>query len=304
MELWIILSLLAPLCWAFSNIIDQFLVRDSFSTSPTAYIFFQGLFYTPLLVVVYLLRPEVLALDMHEIGLVLAASPLWVINAMLYVQALARDDASIAVPLYNMVTFFVIILAWIFLGETISTRDFFYGCIVVVGATLLMWDFKTNKMKIATFLFMMGACWTYATFATFTRAQTQQMHWLDFYFWYALGFNMVCVIGTLLMPKARTLFMEVWQQPSKKAFTLSFVQAALDFAALMMISAAYSAAKTAGHVSFYASIQPLYVVTIAGIAGIFMPHVFEPLRANRALFWKLGCIGIMLFGIYFLTVVT
>lgn len=303
-EPWILLALGAPLFWAFSNVIDQFLVRDSFSTSPTAYILFQGLFYVPLLVALYLLRPEVMALDAGTISLILLVSPCWVVNAVLYVHALTRDDGSITVPLYNMTTFFTITLAWVFLGESMSWREILAGCVIIGGAVMLMWDFKLMKFKGITFALMFAACWCYAIFGTFARAQTQNIDWMDFYFWYVFGFTLISFAGTAALPRARTLFVAVWNQPSKKAFTLSFLQAVCDFMAMLMVVAAYSAGKSAGHVSFFSCIQPLYVVLVSGIFGIFMPRMFEPLQANRALFWKLFCIGIMLFGVYSLTVIT
>lgn len=305
MELWILLALGAPFFWACSNVIDQFLVRDSFEKSPASFIFYQGFFYLPYMVAILLVRPEVLQVPLHDILIAFAFSPTIIIGCWLYLKALKRDDASIAVPLFNMVTFMTLILAWVILGEVVTFPQVAMGCLIILGAVLLMWDFKAGKLRGITFMLMLGACLAYAIYAVFARKFTGHLHWIDVYFWFGVGEFLISTTGAVLYPKARKLFVHTIKTETPKTLGLlgflMLIAAGFDFVAVMMVTAAYSMGTGAGLVAFFASVQPLYIVIMAGVLGWFFPKYYHALKWDGALLWKVICISIMLIGVYLLS---
>ena len=291
---WIILSLIAPMFWAVSNVIDQFLVRGSFDNSPWVYTIFQGAFYLPVILCLPFVFPVILQTPWQDAAFLMSLGVLWIPAVAFYVTALEGDDASVAVPIFNVVPFFVLIGGWMFLGEIISLKQILYGSLLVLSAAAITWDFHAKKLKWRTLMLMLASCVLYATYTLTARHQIETLHWAAVYFWYCLGFSAVSLIAMTTIKRNRSYLMRFIREKSKKVLYLTVLQSWLDVVAILFITAAIAKAPYVALVSFVASLQPLYVTIATGTAAMYHPKMFDRLGWNKVLAWKTGCVTVML----------
>jgi drug/metabolite transporter (DMT)-like permease len=300
---WLFLSLFAPLSWAVSNVIDQFLVRDEFGGAPWLYTFFQGTFYLPLICLFPFFVPQILDTPWRDATVLMAVGLTWIAGVGFYVTALKGDDASVAVPIFNLAPFINLVAARIFLGETMTAAQIVAGSVLVFAATAITWDFHTKKLRFRTVLLMLTACGAYLTYGLVARHQVATLHWATVYFWYGLGFSLSCVLITVLRTEYRRFFITFLRMKSRSVIALCVGQSWLDVLALCCVTQAIVTAPSLPMVTFVTSIQPLYVLAATGLAARFRPDLFTAWRMDRTLVWKIACILLMLAALYGLLIV-
>lgn len=297
--IWIFLSLAAPMFWAVSNIIDQFLVRGEFDGTPWIYTFFQGVFYLPLVLLFPLFMPSILETRWQDGAMLMIAGAFWLPAVGLYMMALKGDDASVAVPIFNLIPLLNLIAAWLLLGEVLTIKQILSGVVLVLAATAITWDFHAKRLRFKTLFLMLASCFAYLAYGLIARHQVNTMHWAAIYFWYGLGFSFYCAVITLVFPRNRRFFINFIQKKSHKVIGLCVFQSWLDVMAVSLLTKAISLAPSLPMVSFVSAIQPLYIVIASGIAAFYFPKAFsDKLEFNKILLWKITCITVMLTALY------
>jgi len=136
--MWLLFALTGPLSWAVSTHIDKYLVDRYFTDSDTAVLMvftaLTGLLFLPFIV---FLAPAAFTLSLTAL-LVLAFTGASSIAAMIfYLRALQSEEASLVAPLFQLVTLFTFVLAWAFLGETLSPQTAAGAGLIVLGVLSL-----------------------------------------------------------------------------------------------------------------------------------------------------------------------
>src|SRR4051812_1854468 len=112
---WFTLALIAPLIWAFVNLIDDHLLKNVYRSATFGAVI-SGIFgFVPAIYIFLFRDPENLPLKI--IASALAAGMLTVLFYYFYFRTLDNDDPSVAIALNNISPALVLVLAFIILGE-------------------------------------------------------------------------------------------------------------------------------------------------------------------------------------------
>jgi uncharacterized membrane protein len=135
---WLFFAFCGPVLWAISVHIDKYLVERFFRRANVAVLLvFSAMTGLVMLPLIWFFRPDVLAL--HPVSvLVIVLSGLLSMAAMyLYLVALQSEEASVVAPFFQLAPLFAYGLAYLVLGETLTSRQMIGGTAIVGGGLLL-----------------------------------------------------------------------------------------------------------------------------------------------------------------------
>ena len=144
---WFLIALIPPALWSATNHLDKYLISKYFKGSGVgALMVFSSLIGVFLLPIIIILHPEVLSISLNSI-LIAINGFLYILAVLPYFYALQKDEASICVPLFQLIPVFSYVLAYFILGETLTNNQILGGLLVVAGAIGISLDLS-NKKKI------------------------------------------------------------------------------------------------------------------------------------------------------------
>lgn len=158
---WIILSLAGVAIWGANNIIDKIFLEKYIKNSSSATIL-MGLvgLLVSLSLLVFTGIPE---FSTRDFLIIFASGLVLTLFALPYYKSLSLDDASRVVPVFQFIPIFYLLLAYIFLGESLQQKSLVGFLIVLVGSLFIaMEKFDLSIFKIRpSFLFMLLASFMY-----------------------------------------------------------------------------------------------------------------------------------------------
>ncbi len=141
MQTWLIFAFIAPAIYAVNNFIDKYLLSRRFSDYNILPLY-TGLmaFITAFIFYFIFGRPT---LPFFDLSIILLTGVLTFGSLMLYVRALAEEETSAVIVLFQMTPVFVLILSYLFLHEEISGEQL-AGFVLVLGASICL-SYKRAK---------------------------------------------------------------------------------------------------------------------------------------------------------------
>ncbi|KKP76799.1 MAG: hypothetical protein UR73_C0024G0006, partial [candidate division WS6 bacterium GW2011_GWF1_35_23] len=103
-----------------------------------------------LLPLIILIHPEVLQTFNPRYLLIVLTGSLYLLASLPYFYALEKDDASLTVPLFQMIPVFSFALGYLFLKETLNITQVIGGLIILISSifiSLNISEIKKMKMK-------------------------------------------------------------------------------------------------------------------------------------------------------------
>lgn len=268
--MWILFSLLAPLCWAVVNFIDNTLVNKEKATG--AAIIFSAVFGVIASFFIFLFFPEVLLIDIKDAVLYILSGFAFMGMVMFYLYALdsANDinseyKVSLVVPWFELSTPISILLAYVLLGETITWIQGGAIAVIFIGAILLNTDFKVFRFYKGVAIRMLGAAFFFAIGRTLYKfvAGGIDSFWTAS-FWENIGIFLVALILFVLIKNYRKDFVGVFKNSRKKVIGLSAANESLSTVG-NLIGAYATLIAPIGLVFAIFSIQSLYIVIFESI---------------------------------------
>ncbi len=270
MHMWIIFSLLAPLCWAAVNFIDENLVNKEKATG--AAVIFSAVFGAIASLVIFLFFPEVLGVSVHDAVLYMFTGVAFMGMVICYLYALDSADkinseytVSLVVPWFELSTPIGILLAFALLGETITWIQGGAIAIIFIGAILLNTDFKVFRFYKGVAIKMLGAAFFFAvgrTLYKFVAGGTESFWTASF--WENIGIFLVALILFVLIRNYRKDFIGVFKNSRKKVMGLSAANESISTVG-NLIGAYATLIAPIGVVFAIFSIQSLYIVIFESI---------------------------------------
>lgn len=144
MEPWFIYVVITYFIWAVTNLVDKGFLDKHFK-SPIIYSLFGGIFQLVALILIPFLGFSMPPLHLTIMGLVVGA--LFLASILPFFKALSCDDATTVIPLGSLTPVLVLILSFLFLGESLSTKQYMAFSLFLVGGFLLSIK-KFNLRKI------------------------------------------------------------------------------------------------------------------------------------------------------------
>ena len=153
---WFLIALLPPIFWSLTNHIDKYLISKYFKGGAIgAVMIFSASIAILLLPIIIIIQPSVLQNFNISYLLIATNGTLYLLATLPYFYALEKDDASLTVPLFQMIPVFSFILGYIFLKETLNLTQIIGGVIIMISSifiSLNISDIKKNENE-------MGCIW-------------------------------------------------------------------------------------------------------------------------------------------------
>ncbi|MCA9360861.1 DMT family transporter, partial [Candidatus Kaiserbacteria bacterium] len=114
-------------------------------------------------------------------------SGLWI---LLYLHALDRVDVSQAIPIFQTIPIFGLVLGYITLGETLTTLQLFSALVMILGATVLIntKEQTSPSSKYSTLLLMLGSSFFVALSQVIFKIVAIDINYWTAIFWNWVGF--------------------------------------------------------------------------------------------------------------------
>lgn len=300
--MWLLFAFIGPISWAISTHIDKYLVDRYFHDSDTAVLMLftalVGILALPIMAVVV---PGVFAASLPAI-LVMAASGVMYMGAMLfYLRAIQSEEASVVAPMFQLITIFSFVLAWAFLGETLTVIGGLGAVLIVGGVLSLSFDKNLKLTALKPKLILeMTACTTILALANvlFKFYAVKEDFWVTT-FWTFVGEG-VFGLAFLCLRRYRTQFIDLLRHSTGPLLGVSAANEVINLGGGLAVRYATMMAPIA-LVSAVSSTTTLFVFGVGTALTAFAPSYAREDLSRESLLKKaiaavVVTIGVVLAG--------
>lgn len=287
-------SLLAPLCLAVSNVIDNYVLHSRLK-DPISYDIISGWFVVPVAVGVYLSWKVSFVFEAWFVGTAVGFA--FAFLFVLYNYAMMKEQGTNVVSLIYTSPLFVAILALAFLGEKLSVANYLGMLVLILSAFLVLYR-RFDAKNIA-----LGIALVYAFFSAVARvASKSALEGVDvwsYFFWFLVGE----IGGTAILAAFRPRRLAaVVRMLDRRLVLLIAETTGFSTIGLVLLYSAFSYGSVVLASSLNA-IQPTLVFFYSAILIRIRPGVIPPERvAGR---WvnarKVGAVVLIIAGVLALT---
>lgn len=305
MTLAIILTILASFLWGITNHIDKFMINgidenaNNVKTLLVFSTFVAGIILTPLWLILSKLN---LAISTLSLISVLSASLIYVLATYFYYKALAENDASIVVVMFQLIPVFSYILALILFKENLSLQQIIGSLIIIASAIIISFDFKekNNKQKFKALLLMTLSSLLFATYFILFDIAIRDSSYYSCAFYYQIGFLILGII-LLCIKSFRTSFLSAVKNNGKKYLTLNVTNEGINLAANLLVNFANLTIPIA-LANVLNGLQGMFVFILGVLGTIFLPKYFKENLSKEIVYQKVFCIILGIIGLIVLVV--
>ncbi|OGH19994.1 MAG: hypothetical protein A3D74_03810 [Candidatus Levybacteria bacterium RIFCSPHIGHO2_02_FULL_37_13] len=294
----IFFSILSPAIAGISNYIDKIFL-DKYKILPVVITIYSGMagFVIGLVILFF---TGFYPVDFRLTMIVLASGFLTNLYLLPYYKALTYDETSRVIPFFQSIPIFVLILSFLFLGETLSLKQYI-GCFIIIFGSFMIalekFDLKIFKIRPAFWLIMLSS-FLYAISVVLYKVGVEEIP-----FWHTLpyeGFGMI--LGSLAIftyKDNKQIFLKQAKGFKKNIYVLLSINEIIyvlarytTYFALSLISASI--------VNVLSGFQPFFVLIFGIILSLWFPKVLREVINKKVLFQKITSISLMFIGLYFI----
>ena len=292
---WIFLSLLAPLFWASSNFVDKYILGKYtkgifdfvFFSTITSWIFFAAIF-------LFVGIPE---LNIYSL-IPIATGMVLIYSYGFYGKALEQGDTSSLVILFKLIPVITVILAFTFLGQTLSSNELVGFVVILAGATIISFE-KTKGIFIKGFGMILIAILIWSVMTLFIDYGLTKMSFWDYFMLDNLG-SALAGLTMFIIPSIRRQVVEGIKTARIGKYVWFSWNNVLDFFGQMSIKKALAIAPSAGLVTVVMQVQSFYAILIGVLLTFLIPNVIKEDISAPTLTKKVIGAAVMFSGVYIL----
>jgi len=277
---WIFFALLTPLFWGITNIIDKVII-DKYIKSPfilTAIVQFFALFW----VVLFSFFIPMQIPSINTLALYSFSVAVWMGGIIFYYKAINEGEASKVITAFNMLPIFVLVMAGLFLGESITGTQIFGVLLLVAGAVLVSVKKTQGRYFNRWILFVVFSGILFSSDMVFSKIVIDEIGWFSALYWKMVISAVFLIV--LLPLYYKKLFTTFKKNPKATLIaglgegTSLFARGSLYFAfTLAPVSLIYA----------FSSLQPFFVLIMAiAFTKILPKYLKEEINAD-SIFLKL-----------------
>lgn len=300
---WIIFSLLPPLLWAITNHTDKFMLTRYLKDKGGASLMILTSFSAGLILpFIAIFGHQLIPMPLLHILILLFAGSIIVINYICYIFAMAGEEASIVIPLYQSIPVFSYILGYVFLGEKLNAVQILAGLIIIFGSILITIDLNASKFKIKQkplWLMFSASFLAALTGLLFKYVALKESYWGS-QFWLYLGMVLGALIVLALVKTWRQELVEILSKDRAAIIGLNIFNETLNVGAGLIYSYATLIAPLALVAVLSNGFQPVFVLIIAIILSLLIPKLGKEELSRKQLAQKIISIIIIFVGTYLL----
>ncbi|MDE2025041.1 MAG: EamA family transporter [Patescibacteria group bacterium] len=292
---WLFYAIATPFLNSIDSLGEKLLVEKHVKDA-IVIVFNEGLLFF-LFGMSILLWHRLQVVSLLQIAALLLSGMLFIYYLIPYFKALATEETSRVIPLFQFIPIFVLVLSYIFLHESISGKQLIGFFVIFSGAFFLSaekLDGKIFKPRKA-FWYMLFSSFLYGLTPILFKFVVVNTDFWTAFFYQALGGGLGALTLFLYVPYRESFFKENLKLPIKTWGIMTVNQTATIVAELSA-SFAFSIAPVA-LVSIVTGTQPLFTLIFAIILSKFFPHILEEDLSKSALGLKFSSIILILGGL-------
>lgn len=217
-----------------------------------------------------------------------------------YGKALEQDDTSSLVILFKLIPVITVILAFAFLGQTLSSNELIGFVVVLAGATIVSFE-KSRGIFIKGFGMILIAILMWSVMTLFIDYGLTKMTFWDYFMLDNLG-SALAGLTMFIIPSIRRQVIEGIKTARLAKYVWFSWNNILDFFGQMSIKKALAIAPSAGLVTVVMQVQSFYTILIGVLLTFLIPHLIKEDISTPTLVKKFVGAAIMFSGIYILLV--
>jgi uncharacterized membrane protein len=292
---WFILSMLGAASLAVTGVIDKFIL-GKYVRNPLAY----------LVVLVFLQQIFVVAIPVYTgLGFVyphslyaLATGGALVVLWAAYLRALQVEETSRVAALVYVFPVFVFLGAFIFLGETLTGKEYAGGALLVLSAVVI--SYRPAQMDspaiFSPALKYMAIFWVFtAVYALASKYLLAVMDEWHLILWSSIG-SMVAVLPLLSVEEIRKETLTYFRG-GPFLFCALMADEVFDFLGRGAFIFAYAAGSVA-LVSCVSALQPFITLIYVILLGLFVPGILQEELDRKTIALKTAAIVLIVSGVY------
>ncbi|KKT69625.1 MAG: hypothetical protein UW65_C0017G0006 [candidate division WWE3 bacterium GW2011_GWB1_44_4] len=220
---WLLLTLVSPTLNALVNFIDKYMLERVMKGHGIGSLtIISSLMGLPIALLILLVNPQVFTISLGHALLIMLNGLFYILWVLPYLYALDKDEASIVMPLFQLASVMSFILAYIFLGETLTITQML-GCVLVlaggVGISLEKVEGKV-KVKTAVLGLVLLSCFFIAVSGViFKYIALEETFWVTS-FWETIGI-FLSTIPLFAVKSYRTQFAKVIKSNGPKVLLIT-----------------------------------------------------------------------------------
>lgn len=299
---WFLIALIGPLLWSIVNHLDKFLLNKYFKGGGTgSLLIFSSLIGIFMLPIFYFINPNILNVSFNNVLILLLINIPYVLYILFYLYALDKDEASIVVPLFQMIPVLGYFLGFIILGETLTFKQILASLIILSGSVALALDLEGKKirLKLNIFLLMFVSSFLFALYGVLFKMVAIEQDFIVSSFWTYVGLGIAGLLMLGFIPLYRKQFFSVMKQNKSQVLGVNGINEVLNIIADVSTRLATLLAPLA-LVYVVSGFQPLFVLIIGVLLTIFLPRISQESLLKRHLVQKVISIAIIVIGAFLL----
>lgn len=295
---WVYFVFIASGIWAFTSLIDKFVISKGHIKNPLVYIVLNGLMN--LLLVFLLPFAWFEPLKFTDFMIVLLSGAAYAAAVAVYYKAVQHDDISKIIILNQLTPIFVLALSFLFLGEMLAKNDFI-GFLLLLAAGIMVSYKKTEsslKLSRAFYYMLLSAFLGAIGLAAAKHVFSITGFWSAFLWLRLAAFSALFV---LLIPAIRGQFAETFKNMKPRIRGLLGLKIAVDFSAFIFLSYAILNGPISLVSVLVSSLLPLFVFLLVLLTSAYLPKIIKEEIDSKAVLTKLSAIALVIAGIVFIS---
>lgn len=219
-----------------------------------------------------------------------------------YLEGMNEEEASIVVPLFQLVPVFGYFLGYIILGESLNIYQILSSLLVISGIILLTIEIDIDNkitLKKRVLVLITISSFLFALHDTlFKKVAVVESFWVSV-FWQYISLVIFGILIFVLIEKFRKDFLEMLHSVGTKIFSINILSEVLYILGNLANNFATLLAPVA-IVLVVSSYQPFFVFTGGIFLTVFFPKFASEKISSKHFFHKFISILIIVIGSYFL----
>lgn len=302
--MWFILSILAALGWATTNQLDTIFVRKYLKkNNPAIQAVFQSALAPLFLLIFWLISPNVLDIGTLDKTILIITGIMYVVGIVPYYYAIKRSDATVVVPLFQLMTVFLLIFDKIIFNDPITEIKVVAFILIFIGSFGININFRAKRPSIdfVTIILMLITTLLLALQIELFKSIVKESNFWTTLFWQQAGYFLSFVIILMFFSGARTTFIKVIQTYKFEAISINSLNQIINTGAVISYNYAITLIATAT-ASIVVGTQPIFVFILGIIGTMLIPKLLKEdiskfSLIQRTLFSSITFIGVILVSI-------
>lgn len=291
---WIFFVFISQGIWAFTSLIDKFVISKGHIRSPFVYVVLNGLMNILLIFLLPFFGFE--PLRVADLLILLLSGITFTAAMIFYYKAVQYDEISRIAVMYQLGPVFVFIFSFLFLGDTL-TKNHFIGFLFLLGAGIIVSYKKSGtKFEISkAFLFMLISMVISSVSVVSAKHIFDVTSFWSAFLWLRLGGFISAFV--LLSPSIRRQFVETFKAMDTKIRRLLGFKMLIDFTAFIFAGYALQNGQAPLVSALASSVLPLCVFLLTSITSVYFPRILRESIDKKVILAKLAAIACIIIGI-------